>query len=294
MQLAGVGDNVLDRYRDLGLAFPGGQALNVAVHARRVGVETAYVGAVGDDRAGRHVLASIHAEQVDASHVRVVPGPNAHAEVGLVDGNREFLGGDPGVSSFELSVQDLRFLGSADLVHSSESSYLEGQLDRLARVAPLSFDFSIRRDDAYLDPIMPLVTIAEFSLADLDDDEALAWIEQVHRAGPRLVLATRGPADAFLSDGRRAWRQPPIPTTVVDTLGAGDAFIAHVLVGFLRDEPFEDSLARAAQAAATTCSSYGAFGHGIEDVQPQPGTSDEGPAGSQARSRVREEEEVIS
>ena len=284
MQLAGVGDNVIDRYRDLGLAFPGGQALNVAVHARRIGVESAYVGAVGDDGAGRHVLASIHAEQVDASHVRVVPGPNAWADVGLVEGNREFLGGDPGVSCFELSDQDLRCLESVDVIHSSESSYLEGQLDSLASAAPLSFDFSIRREGAYLDPILPYVTIAEFSLADLGDDDALAWIEQVHRAGPRLVLATRGPSDAFLSDGRRVWRQPPNPTNVVDTLGAGDAFIAHVLVGFLRDEPFEVSLASAAQAAATTCSSYGAFGHGIEDVQSEPGTANQRPAGSAARS----------
>jgi len=284
MLLAGVGDNVVDRYRDLGLVFPGGQALNVAVHARRIGVGSAYVGVVGDDRAGRHVLASIRAEDVDASHVRVVPGPNAYADVGLTEGNREFLGGDPGVSCFELSDQDLRFLESVDIVHSSESSYLEGQLDRLASVAPLSFDFSVRRDDAYLDPILPHVTIAEFSLADLADDDALAWIEQVHRAGPRLVLATRGPSDALLYDGRRVWRQPPEPTNVVDTLGAGDAFISHVLVGFLRDEPFEVSLANAANAAATTCSSYGAFGHGIEDVQPEPGTTDERPVGSPAGS----------
>ena len=41
MRLAGVGDNVVDRYRDLGLMFPGGQALNVAVHARRIGIESA-------------------------------------------------------------------------------------------------------------------------------------------------------------------------------------------------------------------------------------------------------------
>ena len=57
------------------------------------------------------------------------------------------------------------------------------------------------------------------------------------------------------------WRQPAYPTQVVDTLGAGDAFIARVLVGIVRDEPFDVSLATAAQVAATTCASYGAFGH---------------------------------
>jgi fructoselysine 6-kinase len=268
MQLAGVGDNVVDRYRDLGMMFPGGQALNVAVHARRAGISTAYLGAVGDDRAGRHVVEAIEAEDVDASHVRVVQGSNAYAEVGLADGNREFIGGDAGVSRFRLSDDDLAFLRDAALIHSSESSYLEGQLDLLSAAAPLSFDFSVRRDPAYLDPLLPFVTIAEFSLADLDDEEAGAWIERIHRAGPRLVLATRGASDAMLSDGRRTWRQPSRPTHIVDTLGAGDAFIARVLVGVVREEPFDVSLAHAAEIAATTCSSYGAFGHGIEDVQP--------------------------
>ncbi|MFN8518719.1 MAG: PfkB family carbohydrate kinase [Chloroflexota bacterium] len=231
MQLAGVGDNVVDRYRDLGMMFPGGQALNVAVHAGRAGVETAYVGAVGDDRAGRHVLGVLREEGVDTSHVRVVPGPNAYANVGLRAGNREFLGGSAGVSRIRLSEDDLAFLGGARLIHSSESSYLEDQLALLAGVAPLSFDFSIRRDQEYLEPILPHVAIAAFSLADLDDDEASAFIDRIHRAGPRVVIATRGASDAMLSDTHRVWRQPALPTQVVDTLGAGDAFIARVLVG---------------------------------------------------------------
>jgi fructoselysine 6-kinase len=268
MKLAGVGDNVVDRYRDLGLMFPGGQALNIAVYARREGLEAAYVGVLGDDVAGRHVQRAIRAENLDDSHVRVVHGPNAYAEVALVDGNREFVGHSAGVSKFRLSADDLAFLGGFDLIHSSESSYLEDQLDLLAGVAPLSFDFSTRRDPAYLNPILPHVTIAEFSLADLDGDEAQAWLERIHRLGPRLVLATRGAADALLFDGQRVWRQPALPTDVVDSLGAGDAFIARVLVGFIRDEPMDRSLAAAAEIAATTCATYGAFGHGIEDDRP--------------------------
>lgn len=272
MKLAGVGDNVVDRYRDLRMMFPGGQALNVAVYARRLGIDAAYVGALGDDLAGRHVRRAIHAEGLDDTHMRIVHGPNAFAEVALTGGDRQFVGGDPGVSRFRLSPDDLAFLAEFGLIHSSESSYLEDQLGLLARVAPLSFDFSTRRDAAYLDPILPHVTIAEFSLADLDDRATEAWLERAHRLGPRLVLATRGTADTLLFDGRRMWRQRAFPTEVVDTLGAGDAFIARVLVGVIRDEPVDASLVAAADIAARTCASYGAFGHGIEDHRPAPST----------------------
>jgi fructoselysine 6-kinase len=268
MRLAGVGDNVVDRYRDLGTMFPGGQSLNVAVYARRAGLEAAYLGVLGDDVAGRHVLGALESEGLDTSHVRVVPGPNAFAEVALFDGNREFVGGGDGVSVFRISDEDLDWLSGFDVIHSSESSRLEDQLGRLAGIAPLSFDFSVRRDPTYYEPLLPHVEIAEFSLADLDEDAAEAWLERIHGLGPRLVLATRGAADALLFDGQRVWRQPSVPTEVIDTLGAGDAFIARFLVGILRREPVEQSLAAAAASAATTCTAYGAFGYGTAAYPP--------------------------
>lgn len=270
MKLAGVGDNVVDRYQDLGTMFPGGQALNVAVYARRFGIEAAYLGAIGDDVAGRHVLSAMRAEHLDLERVRIVPGPNAYAEVTLNDGNREFTGGDAGVSKFRLEAADLEYLAGFDLLHSSESSYLEDQVDRLASVRPLSFDFSVRRDAAYIEPLLPHVTVAEFSLADLDDAAAETWLRRIHASGPRVVLATRGARGALLFDGRRLWQQPAAPAEVIDTLGAGDAFIARVLVGIVRDEPYERSLEEAAVAAASTCGAYGAFGYGTAAYPPLP------------------------
>lgn len=268
MRLAGVGDSVVDRYWDLGTMFPGGQALNVAVYAHRFGIETAYLGVVGDDVAGRHIIGAMQAEGVETARLRVVPGRSGFAEVALVEGNRVFVGGGPGVSVFHLSDDDLAYLRGFDLIHSSESSYLEDQLELLAEVAPVSFDFSERRDPAYVEPLLAHVSIAEFSLSDMDDAEAEAWLQRIHGLGPRLVLATRGAAGALLYDGRGFWRQAAVETELIDTLGAGDAFIARLLVGVLRDESFEDSLAAAATAAAGTCGAYGAFGYGTAAFPP--------------------------
>lgn len=261
MRLVGVGDNVVDKYRELATYFPGGQALNVAVQARRAGLPAAYLGVLGDDEAGRHVLAAITAEGLDLSHLRIGHGPNAYAEVALNDGNREFVGGDAGVSKFRLTPDDLAWLRGFDLIHCSESSYLEDQLPLLAAAGPLSFDFSVR-DMAYVEPLLPHVTIAEFSLSDLDDAATDAFLARIHDLGPRLVLATRGSAPAVLYDGRGFIRQPTLPTELVDSLGAGDSFTARFLVGVIRKEDPAESLAAAALAAAATCSHYGAFGYG--------------------------------
>ena len=262
MRLLGVGDNVVDRYTDLGRLFPGGNALNVAVAARRAGAQAAYLGAVGTDPAGDLVLSALRAEGVDVQHVRRVEGPNAYADVTVVGGDRVFVGGDPTISRFRLDADDLAYAAGFDLVHTGDCSMLEDQVADLAGRAPLAFDFSTHREPAYLDPILPHLSVACFSASDLDEDAALGLLAGAVARGPRLALATRGTLPALLHDGRRTWRQPVIASPVVDTLGAGDSFIGRVLVGVMSGEDPAVFLSAAAEAAARTCGDFGAFGHG--------------------------------
>jgi sugar/nucleoside kinase (ribokinase family) len=262
MRFLGAGDNVVDRYHDLGTMFPGGNALNVAVAVARAGVPAAYIGAVGTDRAADVVLSGLRAEDVDVSRVRVEDGPNAYADVTLVDGDRVFIGSDHGVSRFVLDADDLAWAATFDLIHTGDCSMLEDQIADLAAAAPLAFDFSTHREPEYLAPILPHLAIACFSASDLDEDASLEILARAVAAGPRLALATRGTRPALLFDGRLTWRQPVVEGSVVDTLGAGDSFIGRFLVGVMRREDPAVTLHAAAEAAAATCGSYGAFGHG--------------------------------
>ena len=262
MRLLGVGDNVVDRYANLGRMFPGGNALNVAVAARRAGAEAAYLGAVGTDTAGATVLAALREEDVDVHRVRVVEGANAYADVTVIGGDRVFVGGGIGVSRFRLDADDLAYAATFDLVHTGDCSMLEGQVADLAGRAPLAFDFSTHREAAFLDPILPHLSVACFSASDLDEEATLGLLAGAVARGPRLALASRGVLPALLHDGLRTWRQPVIASSVVDTLGAGDSFIGRVLVGVIGSEDPTVFLSAAAEAAARTCGDYGAFGHG--------------------------------
>jgi len=167
------------------------------------------------------------------------------------------------VSRFVLDEAALASAATFDLVHTGDCSMIEDQVAALAGRAPVSFDFSVHREPAYAEPLLPHVTIACFSASDLDDEATMDFLAGVVRRGPRLVLATRGTAPALLYDGRRTWRQPVLSSEVVDTLGAGDSFIGRFLVGVVRDEDPAANLLAAARAAAKTCGHYGAFGHGV-------------------------------
>src|SRR5437016_1231504 len=98
MKIIGVGDNVVDYYKDRGEIYPGGNALNVAVLAKRNGAEKgSYIGILGDDTAGDHVLKSLEAEKIDVSRIRRAYGPNWESVVTLnEDGDRVFVGSNKG------------------------------------------------------------------------------------------------------------------------------------------------------------------------------------------------------
>ena len=82
---------------------------------------------------------------------------------------------------------------------------------------------------------------------------ALAW-----------ALATRGALGAVLAGPEGRFTTAGEPIEPVDTLGAGDTFIARTLFGLLRGENPRDILQAGAQAAARTCLHFGSVGHGAK------------------------------
>jgi fructoselysine 6-kinase len=271
-RLLAVGDNVVDRYPQRGLMYPGGNAVNVAVHSRRLGSEAAYIGALGTDAAGKLLLRTLRDEGVDISRTRVVDGPNAYAVIEVVDGNRIFSEGYLGVSVFDLTDADLRAAGGYDVVHTGECSNIEGQLSDLADASRLlSFDFS-ERDWDYVEEFAPRVSIATWSSPGSDLEEARRRAERLRGLGPAVVAVTLGAQGALALTDTLTHRPAPAGP-IVDTLGAGDAFIARFLYGVTRDEPMESVLAAATSYATANCASFGAFGYGAPLATHAPRTT---------------------
>jgi fructoselysine 6-kinase len=97
--------------------------------------------------------------------------------------------------------------------------------------------------------------------ADDAIDEAIDQARLIQALGPRLVAVTMGAGGAVVLDGERVVHAPAPPTAVVDTLGAGDAFIARLLTGLIRDEPLSTLVGAATAYASQTCTTFGAFGY---------------------------------
>ncbi|WP_209123621.1 PfkB family carbohydrate kinase [Alkalihalobacillus sp. BA299] len=269
MKLLAIGDNVVDYYKDKEMIYPGGNALNVAVLSKRYGTEkSSYMGIIGNDLPAKHVLETLKKEDIDVTKIRQAFGENGMAVVTLnEEGDRIFLKGNKGgiqkYISLRLTEEDYEYVKAHDQVHSSVYSYFEHNLPELSKVIDISFDFSTRRDQEYLDLVCPYIKQAYFSGNDLERQECEKLIEVVHSYGVEIVGVTRGSEGALFSKNGIKYEQSIIPIDVVDTLGAGDSFIAKFIVENFEHGNMEIALLEAAKAAAKTCTIFGAFGYGL-------------------------------
>lgn len=282
MKVIGIGDNVCDKYVHQKTMYPGGQALNFAVYARMLGVESAYMGVFGSDEVAAHVQQTLDKRQVDRSRCRQYEGENGCARVNLVDGDRVFLGSNKGGVLREhplmLDEADLAYIGQFALCHTTNNSYMDKQLPRLKLAGiPISYDFSGQWiDNERVSQVAPYLDYAFLSCGSVALERAQDICRFLHSQGARMVIATRGSEGAVLFDGHDFYLRPPKLVEAVDTLGAGDSFATAFLLSWrasqlehgeemehdLRVSLLEQALEKAADFSAQTCLVYGAFGEG--------------------------------
>lgn len=262
IKIAAIGDTNVDCYLNSGLMYPGGNCLNVSIFARRFNAHSAFIGAIGIDQAGELIRGTLEQEGVDTTQLRLINGKTAYCLIDHVDGDRVFTESDLGVSRFRPTQEDLDYLKNFDAAHVGQTSGLDEFVPSIAHNALLSYDFSTRREKSHYREISGHCFLASFSGGNMTTPEITALKNDVIVAGAQWVLITRGRSGAILANAKRSYQVSAVPTTVVDTLGAGDTFITRTLIGLLRDEDPTEALAAAAEAAAETCSYWGPHSKG--------------------------------
>ena len=222
----------------------GGPAATAAVTLARLGIEVAFVGAVGDDETGAFIRAGLEEEGVDVSELAIVPGrrsPQSAIYVG--PGTRAIAAfrGDMGAPS--LSARAERLCREAEWVHVDQTGY--GAVPRDVR---LSVDAGNPVEGLDVDGV------ALYAPTETGLQRDFGTAEAALDAGAQLVVVTRGAhgCTAFGPDGVVEAAAPPIGDPV-STLGAGDVFHGALLAALVRAQPLADALAFANRAAALSC-----------------------------------------
>lgn len=269
MNMLALGDNVVDCYLDQKIYYPGGNAVNVAVGCKRAGFERVeYMGVFGDDREAEHLKWALTQEGITYGRSRKVYAISGHPQVQLTSqGDREFVGGPKNTAQhivrIRLMPEDITYMQQFDICHTSCYSSIEPELGKMKEACDVSYDFSnVSQRKDYLALVCPHVRFAFFSGSELSDEEVRDLTALVHGYGVEIIGITQGSRGALFSRRGVYYRQGIKPVEVVDTMGAGDSFIAGFLTRYLHGAAMEEALDFAADCAAQTCTSYGGFGYG--------------------------------
>lgn len=145
MKVIGYGDNVVDRYVNKKIMFPGGNAVNFAVYAKESGLDASLLLNFADDREADHIIDSMKEMGIGLTGCRREFGATTErCDVNLVEGDRVFIADDLRETKAApplLTEKDLRYLDTFDLVHSGCYAAVESEIAKLKELKGLvTFD----------------------------------------------------------------------------------------------------------------------------------------------------------
>jgi fructokinase len=273
----------------------GGSTWNVARVVARLGIPSAFAGAISRDVFGAQLAAASSAAGLDPRFLQQVDRSPLLAVVHELDPPRYFFVGDDSADlHFDAAQLPAGWQQTARWVHFGGISLarepLAGKLLALAaelkaQGVSISYDPNFRalmdhRYDATLHRMAALADVIKVSDEDLRGlfrlgqqagstacSAALASLREINPSA--AILYTQGEQGAQLLRGRSAWHAPAPMVDVIDTVGAGDASIGALLYSLMRYPARADAahLRFAVAAGAAACMAPGAAPPSLERVE---------------------------
>jgi 5-dehydro-2-deoxygluconokinase len=237
--------------------YLGGFAGNVSTALARLQVRTAIVSRVGDDGHGRFVRSFLEQEGVDVGWLgldRSLNTPVVFCEIWPPDRFPLLFYRNPTCPDWELSPDEINVAAIAEApILLASGTGLAREKSRAAHTVALEghrhtaiFDLDYRPSfwespAAYRRAVRAVLPLADVVVGNEDEVCAASGLTEPRQAikalgelGPTMLILKRGGAGAVLFDGERVQDVPPVQMTVVNGLGAGDAFLGTVTHGLLR------------------------------------------------------------
>ncbi|MCE9548812.1 carbohydrate kinase family protein [Candidatus Nomurabacteria bacterium] len=221
-----------------------GNAANAAVAASRLGLKSALVTNIGDDRDGEECLTSLKKDKVDTSFVKVNTGikTNYHYVLWYVPERTILIKHE----KYEYSLPDIgepKWLyfssvsSTAFPFHNTIADYLENHKGVKLAFQPGKNEIKLGKEK-----LERLYKNAEIFFCNVEEAETILGKETkdvlelskgISALGPKMVAISDGPNGAYLYLNNELWFMPiyPDPVPPFERTGAGDAFSSTFTAG---------------------------------------------------------------
>jgi ribokinase len=233
--------------------------------AAKLGARVSMVTRVGRDTFGDGMLANFHELGIDTTHVGVdesvssgvapiAVDPNGDNAVVIVTGaNDRMTGADVERAREAIAAADV-LVCQLEIPHevTLAALHIACEESTLAILNPAPAAKALPRDAFELAGVLcPNESEAALILGrEVAAGEELAAAGELRSLGPRAVVLTLGDRGCAISTDERELLIPAEPVAVVDTTGAGDAFVGTLAVGLARGDDLATAARRANHLAA--------------------------------------------
>ena len=253
----------------------GGKGANQAAAAALLGASVSFLGRVGDDEFGEPLVRALEGKGIDTSLIERASGYQTGAAFITVtpDGENAITvapGANRAITLEDVDAASGVIRGARVLVAQMEVP--KEVVGRAAEVAAggdtrvvlnLAPMFEVPRELLErLDPLVVNEHEAAFLLGSRVEgvDGALSAAPELLSLGPGTAVITLGAAGAVIADSSSATHIPAPEVEVVDTTGAGDAFVGALAVKLAREASLEEAASYAVRAGAAAVTKKGAQG----------------------------------
>ena len=259
----------------------GGAPANFAYHARALGAHAGVITRVGNDSFGRAILQRFVELGIAAGTVEVDDeAPTGTVTVALSGKGIPHFTIHENVAWDRLAVtpKARAAVRAADAICfgslAQRSEPARTSIQRLVAAAPEDalrvFDINLRQNYFSREVIEQSLRLA--NVLKLNDGELPILADlfsltgsirhQIERLAQKfslqLVALTRGPEGSLLYRANQWSDRPAVPVEIIDTVGAGDAFTAALVLGLLKKMELDEINALAGEVARHVCSCAGA------------------------------------
>ena len=242
-------------YDDVEVINAVGNSPNAAVSAKRLGLKTALVTSLGQDRNGKDCLEALRNEGVETDYVKLYEGKATNYHYVLRYGpERTILIKH---EKFPYTLPDFgvppRYIYFSSIgehgipFHHELATYIKNNPSTKLVFQPGSLQIKLGKDE-----LKDLYAVTEIFFCNKEEAQEILNTKEQHvptliagikALGPKLPVITDGPYGAYVTDEHgKSWHMPmyPDPSDPVDRTGAGDAFAstftAAIALGKTPDE----------------------------------------------------------
>jgi ribokinase len=258
---------------------PGGKGANQAVAAARLGASVRMIGCVGDDAFASLAVAALQAEGVDVGGVRVAERSATGLALITVDSAGEnMIAVAPGANGMVGDAEIAASLsGACDLLVLSAEVPVAALAAVLARAGASGVTCLLNLAPAPAEPAALLAGGVDWLVVNESEAaavtghgvaglaEAAVAARDLCGLGARHAVITAGSQGAALAGRGTAAAIPAFSVRSVDSVGAGDAFVAALAVALAAGVPPGDAVRVACAAGATATTR-----RGTQDALPHP------------------------